>query len=141
MRATIFAIIAMFLYAIPNVLIERKFAKVSPQIIIALFTSTVGLIMWLTIIFNKPLKLVLTWPQGSQWTFIVASALVLMMADFFYFSAYNLGGSLAMITTTVALYAVVAILIKAGLDRGWPTTNQIVAAFLAFTAVWLTNIK
>lgn len=139
MKATGYAIGAVLFYAMVNLIIERKLSHISALgNMVFLYLGLTAMVVPLVLLQNQ-FGLTLTMPQKNHTWVILACALLFFAADFCYFSAYKSGGSLLMISTTVALFRVVASAMHAGLGYGMPSGRQIIGWVLAVVAVILVS--
>ncbi len=127
MKSSLYAVAAMFLYAVQNVIIERKLTHLSPITFLVFFYIGTGTMIITAVIFRQPLGLHLTMPAPHLWWIIALCGVLLFFADYCFFSAYHSGGSLMAVTTIVILLPVFASFIKWGLGGGMPGTRQFLA--------------
>lgn len=139
MKVTLFAAAAMIFYAIQNVTIERKLADLSPLVLIFFFGLGLAFTSGAIISFQQFLGIDQIIPRWNQYWFIVFCAVLLVIADWSYFSAYHVGGSVTQVTTVVILMPVVASLINGFTGGAWISWNRLLAWLLSAIAVWLVS--
>jgi drug/metabolite transporter (DMT)-like permease len=129
-------VLAMFLYASQNVLIDRYFKNVTP--VVNIFAYSIGLFfMSLCVLKIRPFAMEITLPVGMQFVAIAVACVLVFFGDFLTFRSYNIGGSLPLITTAVATFPVFASLIKWTLGGPRPTMQHILAWILVAAALYL----
>lgn len=131
----LYAIGAITLYAIANVIFERKLAKISP-----LASTTflyVGLLLFSAplLLMRDQLKLALTMPQTNQCWLLVVCGVLFFLADLSYFYAYKLGGTLEQVALASLLYPVIATIIKTVSGGTWPSRSDAASWVIAAVAV------
>lgn len=140
MKAVLFAIAATFFYALQNVIVERKLSNVQPLVNMMFFSGTIFLLSLLTCGVKNLIGFQANIPDSAQILTIVFVGVILFFADYCFFSAYNSGGSLIIITTLVVLLPVIASFIKyASTGEGVPSTNQLLGWMFAAVAVFLVT--
>lgn len=139
MKASWFAIAALFMYSLQNVIIERKLANLTPISILVFFYTGIITLTVAALVFRQPLGLQFAWPAQNLWWTIAICAVLLLLADYFYFSAYHAGGSIMTITTLVVLVPVFASFIKFVSGGGAPSGRQLVGWTLAAASVLLVT--
>lgn len=138
MKSVLFAVIAIFLYALSNVVVEQKISRVPPIINMVIFSGAVFFLSLLTCLFRSTLGVQAVLPDSSQLTAVIFCGLIFFFADFCFFSAYNHGGSLVIITTLTVLLPVFASFIKfVSTGDGLPSPAQILGWLFAVLAVFL----
>ncbi len=133
------AIVAVFFYSILNVMIDRYLSNISPIAMIAVYHLVVLAIALPLVLFRSRLGLEMKMPGKKEYVILAVYALVLIAADFCYFSAYNKGGSLATLTTIVILVPAFAVLIKFFLGGGFPSKIQLLGWAFAAVGVILVS--
>ncbi len=119
-------LVAVFLYATANVIIERYLGQFSSiGILIFMYPIMLGL-AFATIGAYRASNTPVNAPVGLS---LVALTLVVgaiyYFADWSYVNAYNKGGDVASITSIMVAFPVVAQLMKSALDQQMPTFRNI----------------
>ncbi|MBI2579992.1 MAG: hypothetical protein HYW27_03760 [Candidatus Aenigmarchaeota archaeon] len=139
MKPGAFVVVTMLLYAIMNVVVERKLAGNYPAANMVFFYAAVFLLSagWLlaSVKFGVNVKM----PETGQWKVIGMCGAMLFFADLCFFSAYYFGASVATVSTISILFPVFASAIKFASGGGMPTTSQITGMAFAAIAVYLTT--
>ncbi len=133
MRKFIYVILACFLWAIQNAALEIKLGKYSPlaNMLITYVTALpLGLI---TLLF---IRKSVTFPVGGDLGWAVGCAVVFFIADFFFISAYALGGNSTSITVLALSIPVFVVGIKFFWIGEVPTTNHLLAFVFAGCALF-----
>ena len=107
MKPMLFIVIAVFLYAIENVLIARHLTKVSPLAIMPLLYGGLLLCIVPLSIWQARAKTI-AFPTQENWYIVLICAVLLFCADYCFFSSYTSGGHLMLVTTGIALFPGVA---------------------------------
>src|SRR5262249_25631150 len=97
-RVTVYAFVAMWLYALQNVLLEVRLAKYTALGLMVYWYFTLAPLALIGIAWmywsHQPVKLP-GWPDGG---IAIAIGTMFFIADYFYISAYTSGGKLMAIT-------------------------------------------
>ncbi len=133
------AILAMLLFSIANVILDRNFKDVSPVLTMVIYTPTIFALAVATISYSQKNAIAMIRPSLNIVPFIILFGVVSFFADFNYFSAYNKGGKEAItpIVTIVATMPVFVMIIEMLLDRKIPNLYQFLGCILAPLAVYL----
>jgi len=134
-RSTLFALLATLLYAVANVLIEHKFAKLNSLTIMLFYAVPIFFFGLVGRQIIGPSDPSLTLPVGSEMILLIILGLIIAGADYFYISAYTNKGGLLTITSILAMMPVVASLLKFALTRAWPNWWEVGGYLLALGAV------
>ena len=132
------AILAMVLFSIANVILDRNFKHVSPLLTMVIYTPTIFTLAVLMIVYNQKNNVPMVRPSLGVVPFIILFGGVSFLADFNYFSAYDKGGKEAItpIMTIVATMPVLVMIIEMLLDRKLPSLYQFLGCVLAPLAVY-----
>ena len=111
-RPVLYAFVAMWLYALQNVLLEVKLSKYSTMglLVYWYFTLAPLALAGLGYLYLTGHELFL--PSRSDAPMVIAVGALFFVADLFYVGAYTNGGELLAITTLVVLFPAIAQLIK-----------------------------
>ena len=131
--------VAVVLYALQNVIMEMKLAKYSTVAIILIVYSVMLPLSLVLISQMKFTGKVVAFPTGKILVFALLSGLIFFVADYCYISAYTIGGDLITITTIIALFPVVASIIKFFITGTVPNSYQVAGWLLAIFAVYLVG--
>ena len=133
------AILAMILFSIANVILDRNFKNVSPLLTMVIYTPTIFAFAIANITYNQKFGIEMIRPSMKVIPFIILFGAVSFLADFNYFTAYNKGGKEAItpIVTIVATMPVFVMIIEMLLDRKLPSLYQFLGCILAPIAVYL----
>lgn len=139
MKSVLFAIVAIFLYALQNVIIQRKLSDVSPIGNMLFFQVPILTLVVTIFLLKNKLGMEIKLPAQDQLAFVFSCSILLFFADFCFFSAYNTGGSLATITTIACLLPVFASFINFVCDGKLPSLTQVLAWIFATISVVLIS--
>ena len=141
MTSAHYALVALFFYALSNIMIDRFFSHVDPLISVFVYCSIIAgmAAIGLALKYHRGASIVL--PTGYLWSIIALCGVGCFFADGAFFTAYNIGGpgSLGQITTIVATMPVFAMIIKAMIDWNTPSFTQLSAGLLATAAVYMAS--
>ena len=111
-RPVIYAFLAMWLYALQNVIIEVKLSKYTTMALLLYWYLTLAPLavasLWYMYITGQSIIM----PNRNDAMIAIAVGLMFFCADFFYIGAYTNGGSLLTVTTLVVMFPAIAQLIK-----------------------------
>ena len=111
-RVTVYALVAMWLYALQNVLIEVRLAKYTALSLMVYWYFTLAPLALIGIAWmywsHQPVKMP-NWPDGGV---AIAIGTMFFVADYFYISAYTSGGKLMAITAVTVMIPAMAQFIK-----------------------------
>lgn len=137
MKKFSFVIVACFLWAIQNAALEIKLSKYSAlgnMLVTYLTALPLALATLLFLRFSGASATVLPSGEGLAWA--VGCALLFFIADFFYISAYTLGGnsnSISILTLTIPVFVF-------GIKFWWkgevPSGNHVLAFVCALAAFY-----
>ncbi len=139
MSANYYAIFALLLYTILNIMIYKFFSHVDPLISLSIYCTIILTMTTIGIVVKSSNGTPLVGPTGKELLIICFCGISCFFADISYFTAYNKGGSLAAITTIVAIMPVFATIIKMVIDRKLPGLAQFSGCVLAGLAVYLVT--
>jgi hypothetical protein len=138
-RVTVYAFIAMALYALQNVLLEVRLAKYSALGLMVYWYFTLAPLALLGIgamyLSHQPVKM----PSFADGGIAIAIGIMFFVADYFYISAYTGGGKLMAITTLTVMVPIIAQLIKMAWAGGSFNRYHVIGYVLAAAAVLLIN--
>jgi len=98
MKPILFALLALLLYAIQNVVLEQKLSKLNPFLILTLMYVVMLPMACLGWLITKNSIQTISWPSKSLALLTMAIGIVYLFADTFYVSAYNLGANIITVT-------------------------------------------
>lgn len=124
MKGLCFALVALFLYAIANTIIERKLSQISPLASSSCFYLGLILISAPLVLFRKNLGMELAMPQSQHFWLLVVCGALFFFADLCWFQAYHTGGKLEVITAAFLAFPLFTSLIKAVSDGTHPTKSD-----------------
>ncbi|HEX6463674.1 MAG TPA: hypothetical protein VFZ98_04450 [Vicinamibacterales bacterium] len=138
-RVTVYAFVAMWLYALQNVLIEVRLAKYTALGLLVYWYFTLaplalGGLAWMYL-SHQTVKM----PGWSDAGVAIAIGTMFFVADFFYVSAYTQGGSLMAITTLAVMVPIIAQLLKMAWIGGSFNRYHLIGYLFAAAAVLLIN--
>jgi drug/metabolite transporter (DMT)-like permease len=111
-RVTVYALVAMWLYALQNVLIEVRLAKYTALSLMVYWYFTLAPLALLGIGFmywsHQPVRM----PDLKDGGVAIAIGTMFFVADYFYISAYTNGGKLMAITAVTVMIPIMAQFIK-----------------------------
>jgi drug/metabolite transporter (DMT)-like permease len=138
-RVTVYAFVAMWLYALQNVLLEVRLAKYTALGLMVYWYFTLAPLALIGIAWmywsHQPVKMP-GWPDGGV---AIAIGTMFFVADYFYISAYTSGGKLMAITTLTVMVPIMAQLIKMLWAGGSFNRYHMIGYVLAALAVILIN--
>lgn len=146
MKAVGFALMAMVLFAVSNVLIDRYLRDIpSPIIVAAYYTGNMVLALPFALATQRSLdfRFAGLWLVG----FLLLNGVIIFAADICYFRAYNYGGSLFTITMIATVFPVMASIIKLMLEYAttgqfvFPEPRMLLGWLLAASGVALVSLK
>ena len=138
-RVTVYALVAMWLYALQNVLLEVRLAKYTALGLMVYWYFTlaplallgIGVMYW----SHQPVRM----PDMKDGGVAIAIGTMFFIADYFYISAYTSGGKLMAITTLTVMVPIIAQLIKMAWAGGSFNRYHVIGYVLAAAAVLLIN--
>jgi len=111
-RVTVYALVAMWLYALQNVLIEVRLAKYTALSLMVYWYFTLAPLALLGIgvmyLSHQPVRM----PDMKDGGVAIAIGTMFFVADYFYISAYTSGGKLMAITAVTVMIPAMAQFIK-----------------------------
>lgn len=111
-RPVVFAFLAMWLYALTNVILEVKLSKYTTMGLLLFWYFTLLPLALAGIGYMRLTGQTIVLPDRTDALIAIGVAAVFFFADYFYIGAYTSGGSLLAITTLVILFPVIAQFIK-----------------------------
>lgn len=128
MKATLFALLALVLYAGANTVIERKLANVSPLANTTYIYLILIIVSAPLVLFRDQIGLKLTMPDTTHTWLIVGCAILFFFADLAWFQAYHTeGGRLEQVVATFLAFPILTAVMK-GLSTGvYPTKSDMVS--------------
>jgi len=137
MKIVLFAAMAVFLYALQNVLLEQKLANFNTApILVYVYTAAFPLAL-VRFGYLKATGQSIRVPSGMALAIALLAGVMLFFADLLYVGAYTSGGNLMTITTIVVLFPAFASLIRYFWVGGLPNRYQAAGYILAALAVLL----
>lgn len=131
------AVVAMFLYAITNLILEQKLSHCS---IFAVLTFSYVLMLILSASVWGGMRLIgneVIAPSGKLIGVAALMAFVYFLADSLYMGAYTNKGSLLSVTTVVVIFPAIASIMKFFWVGGLPNAYQVFGYILATIATIL----
>jgi drug/metabolite transporter (DMT)-like permease len=106
------------------------------RIVAGLIITALICLLWFALkLVVKPPTSPFDFPKGKELVGLIIVGVLFTFADYFYIMAYTLGGSLITVTSIIAMFPVVASLIKYIFIREVPNPWQIAGYVLAFCAI------
>jgi len=130
-KPTIFAFLAMMLYAATNVVLEEKFSKFNNLTIMCIYVLPVVLVAFVGRWLTKTSDPSFDFPVGNELIILIVLGFMWAAADYFYIGAYTNGGSLLTITSIMVMFPAVASIIKLVWTHGLPNMWQVSGYLLA----------
>lgn len=139
-KAAFLALTAITLYAGQNIVLEQKLAKFSVPAILVFMYVVMLLLTAVRLGTMKVLNEAIALPIGNREVmfYVLLCGVIYFLADYAFVGAYTVGGSVVLVSTIVALFPVLAALLKFFFYGSVPNWYQIcgwVAAFIAVTLV------
>ncbi len=136
MKSVLLALGATFLYAIYNVVLEKRLAKISP--LANVLFLIIGMLIAIVVALPFRSKLGVEFsnlPKGNDWLVIFMTGFLILLADLLFYQAYHSEGSLMTITPIVIMMPVFACVMKMLIDGTKPTIHHMIGWALAAGAV------
>lgn len=131
-KTIIYAFIAMWLYALQNVLLEVRLAKYSTIGLLVCWYFTLAPLGLAALAYMRYTSQPLTLPARVDLPIVIAAGALFFIADLFYIGAYTGGGELLAITTMLVLFPAIAQIIKfvwlGGRMNWWHAAGYLLAA-------------
>jgi hypothetical protein len=135
-KTIIYAFIAMWLYALQNVVLEVRLAKYSTIGLLVCWYFTLAPLGLAALAWLRYTGQPLTLPARADLGMVVAAGALFFVADLFYIGAYTgshaSGGGLLAITTMLVLFPAIAQIIKfawvGGRMNWWHAAGYLLAA-------------
>lgn len=131
-KTVIYAFIAMWLYALQNVILEVRLARYSTIGLLVCWYFTLAPLGLATLGYLRFTGQTLSLPQRADMPMVIAAGALFFVADLFYIGAYTNGGDLLAITTMLVLFPAIAQLIKflwvGGRMNWWHAAGYLLAA-------------
>ncbi len=137
MKPVIYAVVALFLYATQNVVLEQKFSGYSTVTILLCLYAVMLPTALIQLGFMHASGQTITAPNGVMIIVALGVGLVYYFADYFFVGAYTHGGSVTTITTIVIMLPVFASIVKFFWVGGLPNGYQIGGYMLAVGSIFL----
>ena len=119
----LFAVVAAFGYAAVGVLLELRFSKTNTWVVLLAYSLTTTVIALIAIKATKATMSVIS-PTDIAWLAVLG--IVIVIADYAYVRAFNLGGNVFTIRSIMEIVPVVAATMKLCLGKGLPTRQEMV---------------
>lgn len=139
MKPVLYALVAMFSYAIANVLLELKFSKANTFTLVASYASVIVILAFIGRYITKTEDPSFNWPSGETLGLVVVLGLLMAAGDYFYVGAYTAGGSLMTVASIVAMFPVFASIVKFFATGSVPTRWHMAGYACAALAVFLVS--
>lgn len=130
----LYGIFAMFLYSVNLVVIERKLSHVPTPLLIAFY----GLPLIVLAVIHSKASHVLHMPQPSTLAWILVPAILVYMADLFYFESLKDLNDATTIALLVTIMPAITMLIRLGISGIWPKSSHLIALFLASLSLYFS---
>lgn len=127
MKAILFVMVAMSLFATENVLIERYFPKAHPIAILLFMYLPLAIVAGMVYFFGSSAGIVVPRPTDTEIWWIFVAAALFITADLCLFSSYNHGGTAILVTTSTILMPVFASVFRASMHWGYPNRHTYLA--------------
>jgi len=137
MKPAIYAVVALFLYATQNVVLEQKFNGYSTVTILLCMYAVMLPAALIQFGYMHVSGQAIVAPNGMMILVALGVGLVYYFADYFFIGAYTQGGSVTTITTIVIMLPVFASIVKFFWVGGLPNGYQIGGYALAVGSVFL----
>ena len=137
MRAALLTLVAMMLFAMQNITIERKLSGVPTAALLTCFyavTLPLAILRWIHLNTTDASAM---FPSGTTLVLSLGAGLMLFFGDYCYFSAYTTGGSAISITTIGIMLPIFVSLGTFLMTRSTPNGYQILGYIFAVAAVFL----
>lgn len=144
MKPILFALMAVILYAIQNVLIDVKLKQYSTIALLLGFYLVLLPLGLIAFIYLKSTGQPVVLPSGDGLKILVVVAVLFFVADVLYVGAYTSGGEVVSITILAVLMPVVGAIVKYIWVKEPPTKYHVaglICAALAITFVGIGNLK
>lgn len=140
MKVILLALSATFCYAIYNLVLEKRLAKISPMANVLFLILSMLIAITIALPFRSKLGIAMTdLPKGSDWLVILLTGFLILLGDLLFYAAYNFEGSLTTITPIVIMMPVFACAMKMVWDGTKPTAHHIVGWIMAAGAVLIIS--
>jgi len=136
-RPVLYAFLAMWLYALQNVLLEVRLSKYSTMGLLVYWYFTLAPLALGGLAYLYYTGQHLAMPSRSDAPVVIAVGAMFFVADLLYVGAYTSGGKLLAITTLVVLFPAIAQLIKFAWLGGRPDYYHLAGYILAALGVVL----
>ena len=138
---------AAILYSVETSIIKEKLSEIDPIKLTVFFyllsPLVIPVMFFIGIVFFResmgtgfiPVSITTT-----QWIFIFLCLAVEMVADFFWVKAYNIGTSIALVTSVMAALPVFAIVVNSIWRGQLPSLKQLVCCLIISATIWFMGI-
>jgi uncharacterized membrane protein len=137
MKPILFTLAATLFYAVYNVLLELKFARLNALTLMIVYAS----VIWIAAFGMRQLVKTndpsFSFPTGTMLFLAIGLGLICAAGDYFFVSAYNSGGDVVTITCITLLIPVLASLMRFGVTKSLPNMWQVSGYVLAAGGVVL----
>lgn len=135
----------LFFYALENVLVQSKLSEFSPERVTTYFyIGTVAVTLCVApfaLVFKDQFGVDLSPVSLKIFGIIIICILLEIVADFFYFKAYNEGASIATVSTLVSFLPIMAVVIESVVKMQMFSLRQFIGCLLVPIVVYLVNGK
>ena len=135
MKTILYSILAMIFYAIANVLVEHKLARLNSLTIIVCYSGVIFTTTFLTRLIIKADTAEYAFPKGTLFLVALGVGILFTLADYFLMSAYTSGGQLFVATSIYVLFPVCAASLKFLITNEKPNVWHVVGYISAIVAV------
>ena len=112
MKPVLYSILAMICYALANVIVEQKLARLNTLTIIVCYSGIIFIITLITWLIVRASDPTFQFPKGPLLLIALGVGLLFTLADYCFISAYTSGGKLFVVTSIYVLFPVCASVIK-----------------------------
>lgn len=134
---------AMFLYAVQNVILDRKLRELHPVTLLLVYFGSAFPVLLAAYLMRRFASNEIALPNTTQATWVALTCLLYLCADLFYVGSYNAGVPLPTVVATVAVFPAFAVALNAAVQLfaggKLPSRWQVLAVLLAPVVVWLAN--
>jgi len=140
MKAPLFALVALVLYAAANTIIDRKLTAISPlasttYIYIGLASISIPLLF-----LRDQIGFKLTMPNTAEIQLLLGCALLFFFADLAWFKAYHSEGRLEQITAVFLAFPILTAFMK-GMSSGVAPTKSDIASWIVVAIGLIVSIR
>ena len=135
MKTVLFSLLAMIFYAIANVLVEQKLARLNSLTIIICYSGVIFITTFLARLIMKTNNPEFDFPKGTLLFAALGVGVIFTLADYFLMTAYTTGGKLFVVTSIYVLFPVCASFLKFLLTGERPNIWLVIGYTSAIIAV------